>query len=828
MWPIDAQGLGTLLLCAVLISLGIIVFLHDRRAVVNKFFMLSVLTIAGWVISISMALSLNDTRQTVSLGRFAFAFASAIPFSLLRMFQAFPVAGLAIRKEEVIVPGFFSLLFVALSFSPWVVAGSKAGALRPNFIYGPLHSLFGTYFLLCFGFALYTLGRKIRAASGIKKLQLHYLLLGCVIGGAGAITTNLLIPLVWKTSQYSVLGPYFSLALAFSSAHAIIRYRLMDIRVVIRKGVVYSCAICASTLIFLGLAAVVSSVTGYRYERIPLATAVALAVVVTIFFQPIKGWIQDSLNRYLFRQPYDYQRTVREASQRLSTILDLHTLLSYLAEVIEKTLKVEIVAVYLADHLQKTFRPRVVRRAEEWQEGLSGPTLSGSSPLVRFFEHEKRILILDEAGRATGDRRLMAAVQELQTLGGEIAFPFFQDHMISGFLVVGPKRSGDPYFSEDIDLLSTLASQAGIALRNAQLYREVTLANEYIENILATMESGVIAVSPDRRITLFNPAAERMTGQSASDLRSGPIERLPAPLAASLEATLGDGQPRLHVEITLLDALGRLTPIACSTSAFLDASGNIHGAAVVFSSRLKELEEEKRRAERLAAFGALARGIAHEIKNPLVAIKTFAELLPERFTDVEFREGFAKVVVGEIEHIDALVTRLRGLAPPPQAAPVLVDARVPLEETLTFLSGTLTSKGVVVVRMIPSTLPQVMADPAQLKQLFLNLFLNSLDAMERGGTLTVRMASGDRGGQEILSIQVTDTGTGIPTDALGKVFDPFFTTKARGTGLGLAICRGIVDTHKGIIRAENNRDGPGATITIELPVPVGAMAEALL
>ncbi len=831
MAPTDLQALGALVLSAILLSLGIFVLQHDRRALVNKLFCLSVFIIAGWIISISMSLSTKDLQLTILLGRLAFAFASAIPFSLLWMIRAFPVTSPEARKSATIVPAVSSFAFILFSLSPWIVTGARSGPNRPNFIYGPLHPFFGIYFFLCFGYALYTLWIRIQSTSGIIKLQLRYLLLGLLLAGAGGISTNLVIPLVLKTSRYSVLGPYFMLVLAFFSAHAIIRYRLMDIKVVIRKGVVYFCAISASAFFFMGLAVLLSWATSYRYERIPVSTAVALAVVVAIFFQPIKGWIQDSLNRYLFREPYDYQRTVREASRTLSTILDLQSLLTYLTEVIEKTLKVEMVAVYLADHPQLTFSPRVLRRAEEWQQRPSGPALSGASPLVKFFEREKRTLVRDEMTREADVQYFSAAIQDLQALGGEIAYPFFQDHTISGFLLVGPKLSGDPYFAEDIDLLSTLASQAAIALKNAQLYREVTLANEYIENMLTTMESGVIAVSPNRRITLFNPAAERMTGHSASDLRLGPLERLPSPLAASLEATLADGQPRLQVEITLLDAIGRLTPIACSTSALRDAAGNIHGAVVVFSdlSRLKELEEEKRRAERLAAFGALARGIAHEIKNPLVAIKTFAELLPERFTDVEFREGFAKVVVGEIEHIDALVTRLRGLAPPPQATPILVDARVPLDETLTLLGGPLTTKSVTVVRKIPPTLPQVLADPAQLKQLFLNLFLNSLDAMKDGGTLMIRMVSIDRGaGQQVLSIQVTDTGSGIPADALGKVFDPFFTTKASGTGLGLAICRGIVDSHQGTIRAQNNKDGPGATVTVELPVPVGAMAEAVL
>ena len=127
------------------------------------------------------------------------------------------------------------------------------GPTKANFVYGPLHRFFGLYFLLSFALALYTLWKTTRAASGLRKLQLRYLLLGILLGGSGAITTNLLIPLFAGTSRYSALGPYFSLLVVSFSAHAIIRYRLMDIRVVFRQGVVYVCAIVAGASVFIAL-----------------------------------------------------------------------------------------------------------------------------------------------------------------------------------------------------------------------------------------------------------------------------------------------------------------------------------------------------------------------------------------------------------------------------------------------------------------------------------------------------------------------------------------------------------------------------------------------
>jgi two-component system nitrogen regulation sensor histidine kinase GlnL len=234
-------------------------------------------------------------------------------------------------------------------------------------------------------------------------------------------------------------------------------------------------------------------------------------------------------------------------------------------------------------------------------------------------------------------------------------------------------------------------------------------------------------------------------------------------------------------------------------------------------SKLKALESEKRRAQRLASFGALASGIAHEIKNPLVAIRTFAELLPERFNEVDFREDFSKVVIAEIDRIDGLVSRLRGIAAPgpPVAGPV--DIREPIADTLTLLRAQLEHTHTNVRREFDDAAPYVAVDDAQLKQLFLNLFINAIEAMGPGGELTIRLNRRDRQGASWVIAEVSDTGPGIPESIRAYIFDPFFTTKARGSGLGLAICRGITDAHRGTIRAETRDTGRGTNIAVEFP-----------
>lgn len=816
---LDPRILTALLLCLVLLGLGGFVWLRHPHGAANRRFGLSMITIAGWIGTISLSFSVTDPSLTLFLARLAFAFASVIPFALLLLFESFRGQAEPRHAVVLITTAIFAAVFAALSLSPWIVAGVAPHPGRPNLAYGPFHKIFAVYFLSLFLFAVLRLYRSSRTASGLQRLQLRYLLLGVLIGGAGAITTNLLIPLIWRTSAYSTLGPYFSLVVAGFAAHAIIRYRLMDIRVVVRKGVVYFSSIVVVSLIFFLGAVLARLIVGYEEGLLPLPLALAMSIATAILFQPLKTYVHSSLNRYLYRSPYDYHRIVRDASHRLSTTLDLESLLSYLVRVIQKTFRVDFVCVYLRDELTRSFVLQLIHQPEG-PEQRSLPPLSFSSAVTLALEKGARLLVRQERTASDPSSLLAAAAGELERLGAEVAFAFGQDQALSGFLLVGQKLSGDAFFADDLDLLSTLAGQADVAIKNAQLYRQVVRANDYVENILSTIESGVIAAAPDETVSIFNPAAERITGLRATEIKGRHIKDLPPALAVPLAATLRDGQARAELEGLIQDSNGRLTPVICSTSALRDPAGISLGAVAAFSdlTRLHQLEAEKRRAERLASIGALASGIAHEIKNPLVAIKTFAELLPERFADEEFRSDFAHVVIQEIDRIDELIGRLRGMATP-QARREPLDIRPILDETLALLRGQLEQARVVVTLDCSPKLPMVQADRAQLKQLFLNLFINAIEAMRSGGTLTVRLHSSRLAGRRYLTAEVSDSGDGIPDSLLEKVFDPFVTTKPQGSGLGLSICRGIAEAHGATIRAVNKSGRAGATIVVEFPLP---------
>jgi PAS domain S-box-containing protein len=436
---------------------------------------------------------------------------------------------------------------------------------------------------------------------------------------------------------------------------------------------------------------------------------------------------------------------------------------------------------------------------------------------------ENRSIIADEliAARSDEDRELQ---KELSNLNWAIVLPILFDNAVIGAIVVGPKLSGDPFYPQDVDLLMTLANQAGTAIKNAQLYTEVVLANEYVENIVSTIESGVIAIDAGGRIALFNRAAQQLTGLEAVRARDHAVSVLPEPLATLLTQTLGDGERRTQPDIELT-ADGTTRPVLCTTSALRDPAGKLLGAVAVFSdlTPLKELEDQRRRAERLAYFEVLASSLAHEIKNPLVAIKTFTQLIPRRREDERFIDEFTRIVSREIERMERLLRRLRTLSRPSTRPKQHIDLRSPIRDAVEFIRPAFEEKRVALRASLGSRSTAIFGDHAELEELFLNLLINGRDATPPGGAVTVEVA--EVGGAA--RVVVSDNGSGVPTEIISRIFDPFFTTKQGGVGLGLTICAGIATSHHANLRAGNSPAG-GATFIFEVPLAPALTAPAPL
>jgi PAS domain S-box-containing protein len=589
----------------------------------------------------------------------------------------------------------------------------------------------------------------------------------------------------------------------------------MNIRIVLKRGVVYLAASFVAAFVFLAL--LLGSNALVREQHAVPAREIVLALLIALFFGPLKDSIRRAFDRYLYREPYDYKQTISQASRALSTTIALPALLERLGNVVDSTQRPEGYAIYLLDEEDGELPRAFQVGAIAWPDRLPVDTV-----LLTATAREGKPVFRDELG--TGD----PALAEMRRLGSEVVIALLAETRVFGLLAIGPKRSGDPYYSDDADLLTTLANQSAVAIRNAQTHQQVLEANEYIQKILATIESGVISVSARGRIRLFNRAAEVMTGAPADGLRGQPIGHLRGPLGQLLEDTLADGQSRSQIEMALPDAAGQIVPLMCSTAPLRTSDGTLTGAVAVVSdlSRLKELEREKRRVERLAALESIASGLVHEIRNPLVAIKTFTQLLPSRVGDPSFGQDVARVTDREVSRIEDLLERFRTLAVPPSRPLVEVDVAEPLQATVELLRGQMEQRQIRLRYVGDGPTRPVLGDASQLEQLFLNVCLNALEAMETGGELTIRLADLCAAGGTTLLVEISDTGTGIPDDLLPNVFNPFVTTKPRGSGLGLAICRSIADAHRATLVARNNTGRPGSTFTLEFPVIVASSASA--
>jgi PAS domain S-box-containing protein len=360
-------------------------------------------------------------------------------------------------------------------------------------------------------------------------------------------------------------------------------------------------------------------------------------------------------------------------------------------------------------------------------------------------------------------------------------------------------------------------------------FAELSDLKSYTDHIISSLVSGLVTLDLDGRVVTVNPAAELLTGCAATALAGRPATEAFRHAPELLDLLLETLRTRVgvpNVSLVLPRSDRPPVPIEVTTTPLRGAEGQALGVMAVLRdlTPVRQLEEQLRRSDRLAALGTLAAGLAHEIKNPLTSIMTFSRHVARRFDDERFRQRFQSVVPRELERINAIVDGLLRLARP--ARLVLAPVHLPplVEQALELYAPQIEARRIAVRREWTVGVPPIPGDAEHLYQAILNLVANALDAMEEtGGTLTVRLRwpqDGDGFGvtaHQRLLLEVMDTGGGIKPEEAPEVFNPFFTTKAGGTGLGLAIAHKIIEDHGGTVTFRSS-PGQGTAFTVALPV----------
>jgi PAS domain S-box-containing protein len=609
--------------------------------------------------------------------------------------------------------------------------------------------------------------------------------------------------------------------LAFASA--IVRYRLMDVEVIIKRALVYAAALAAIAAVYAIILWLVSEVFfGGDPIRNPVIALLATLVVV-LLGRPLKNAIQAGLDRVYYRDRYDYRRALVGFARDLNSDLDLFRLSERLVHRVMETLLVDRMALLLAP-VTSGRDGHFTTIAHVGFGGEPPVLLRGSDVATRLIAGHT--LALDDL---LAQRRL--DVRELdfwRNVGIHYFVPCVSKEGTIAVMALGRRSTADPLSSEDMALLSAVAAQAATALENGRLYRQLRMKadelermREFSENILESLNDGLAVVNRENRVVRWNRRLEELYGVRHEDAVGRRLGELFDPMFMEVLGSRresAEGTAFYRVPLPTRHEPSRRLLVNVATTPLRDSDGAVAGTILVIediSSRV-QLEEQLQISEKMASIGLLAAGVAHEVNTPLTGISSFTQMLLQQSEPEDPRTKVLEKIERQTFRAAKIVNGLLNLARPAQVDSGPIDLHAVINDVLSLLEHQLRNGSIQVRKELLPDGAIVQGTEYKLQQVFLNLFLNARDAMPRGGWLTIATSVGADG---MAVIEVSDTGSGIPADQLSRIYDPFFTTKeiGKGTGLGLSITYGIIQEHGGAITCDSVV-GKGTRFVLHLPM----------
>lgn len=762
---------------------------------------------------------------------------TALPPLLLHFTLVFP-------ERRTRLNGFWLSLLYAPAFvlgiaRVFVVAGgARADGVRFTDIVELLDRAELAYLLFCGIAAVIVLARAFRQITSLTgRRQLRWIAWGTALG-VGPFALGYALP--WALGINPPLAlqltaiPLGLVPLTFASA--IVRYRLRDVEVIIKRGLGYTAFLVASAVLYFAMRKMVGFLMGSQTDPHNWIIALLATVIVVLIAQPVRVAMQNGLDRMFYRDRYDYRRALVGFARDLNADLDVVRLSQRLVSRVVETLVVDRMALMLADDREGDFRA-----IGKFGFSSAVPRLSRGSSLVPRLDAGHTAALDDPIAAA----RFSAEEVEFWRDQGIYYFvPCIFEGVAIAALALSRKEHDEPFNSEDLALLTAVAAQVATAIENGRLYRQLHLKaeevgrmREFNDNILESLDNGLVVFDGDQRIIRWNHALESIygvrrsnaLGRALAEVFEGPfVEALSAacrdhpdgatlfkvPLTSRHATTDGDA-PRLLVNATV---------VPLQNPSALDGSEGTILLIEDMTDRVR-LEEQLQISEKMASLGLLAAGVAHEVNTPLTGISSYTQMLLEGAEPGDPKTVLLEKIERQTFRAAKIVNGLLTLSRPgtPGGERTGVDLNAVIGDVYSLLEHALEVGRIKVRRELSTTPAVVLGIEHQLQQVFLNLFLNARDAMPRGGWLSVATRVEDG---QIVS-EVSDTGSGIPPEQLARIYDPFFTTKAigRGTGLGLSITYGIVQEHQGGIQCDSTL-GQGTRFTMTFPRATAARSAA--
>jgi len=501
--------------------------------------------------------------------------------------------------------------------------------------------------------------------------------------------------------------------------------------------------------------------------------------------------------------------------------LDLERLIGLFLDAVTDVIGVGRISFLLYDEMDGRYKIKVSRGLHP---GITSSLyLSSDSGMVLWLSARGRILRRDRIGEELRSNSILArALREMEMLQCMVSIPILYEGRLLCILNLDSKVTGEPYSPSELEKIFVLSNYFGRAIQDIYTYHRVCYQKEYIQKILERMGSGVITVNEREEIILLNPKAEEILKVKAAELIGKTTESLPGPIADLIGKTVREGKVYSKHEVL---AEGEGLFLEVDTYGLYDTAGRLMGGVILLDdiSAKKELSREKKKGESLQVLNELVGRMAHELRNPLVAVRTFTQLMKDRYDDPEFQDFFYTTVTGEVEKLNNLIEKLIAFVHPIEYKFEVVDLGEVLDTSLETVLKENKRTNVHIVKNYTPGLFRLKADRAQICKAFSYILQNSFNAMASGGTLTIDVESLSRDG--LLKVAVKDTGKGIPEEDLERVFDPFYTTPEKGVGLGLPLSQKIIEDHSGKLTISSIINS-GTTLTVLLPIAATAGKEA--
>lgn len=610
-----------------------------------------------------------------------------------------------------------------------------------------------------------------------------------------------------------------------SFGYSVVRYRLMDVELVVRRVFVYALttlaiALMIGSVVYLAGLYALGGDESFSSGEITLkvvAAIVAMAVIVMIA-GPVKTFLQEQVDRLFYGERYDMRNGLLDFGRTLSATTALDPLLDSLVSRLQEVMNVERVAIFIEDRTASSGY-RIARAFGLSSEVIVPPDFR---EMIRVRSAETGVVRADD----------MELNPELSGFVRR-TLHYYVPCVVRGRMVavIGLGRSADGALlsSEDVEILRTVSGYVAVAIENSLLYQEqqeraseLKLLKEFNESIIESINIGLVAVDLEGRVTRLNSALEHILDLRRDSAVGRKVEDLFADdFADTLQQVLGDDSWRLKqirniYKIHTATSGGRNLVLNIAFAPLQDAHEQT-GALIVLedvTTRI-QLEEQLQQREKLSSIGLLAAGVAHEVNTPLTGVSSYTQMLLAMLPEADPKHALLQKVRRQAERATNIVNNLLNFSRTGSATEFSeIDISNVLDDTVQLLEPQLRRNQIDIVREYDPDAPRVLGNSGKLQQVFTNLILNARDAIPQGGRITLTTHSEDHS----MVVEVNDTGIGIDPENVAKIYDPFYTTKGvgRGTGLGLAVSYGIVQEHSGHISVES-APGRGTTFRITLP-----------